>query len=80
MESLILQQPKLWREAENNILKGQGNAYDKAAKILFELKEIAEYEHTQRDFEQKLGMMISPFLKRSALMRRLQNSGVLTVD
>ena len=53
MEKLITQQAKLWQEAENNILKGKGNAYDQAIKILLELKEVAKYEDKLRDFEQK---------------------------
>lgn len=79
MESLILQQPKMWQEAENNILKVRGNSYDKATKILCELKEIAEYEDKTRAFEQKLGEFLSPYIRRGALVRRLRNSGVMTI-
>jgi len=79
MESLILKQSALWKEAENNILKAQGHTYDKATKILYELKEISEYEDKTRAFEQKLGEFISPYIRRGALLRRLRDSGVMTI-
>jgi len=78
MEKLITQQAKLWQDAENNILKGKSNAYDQAIKILSELKEVAEYEDKLRDFEQKLGELISPFTRRAALIRRLRAGGLMT--
>ena len=43
----------------DNILKAKGIAYDKAIKILFELKEVAEYEDKTRAFEQKFHEVIS---------------------
>ena len=79
MDKLIPQQPKLWQEAETNILKSQGRAYDQAIKILCELKEVAEYEDQSSDFEQKLEELLSPFLRRSALIRRLRAAGLMAI-
>ncbi|MFK7984294.1 MAG: hypothetical protein AB8G86_30250 [Saprospiraceae bacterium] len=79
MEKLISQKMRLWHEAENNILKAQGNSYDKATKILYELKEIAAYEKEERKFEQKLGEFISPYIRRAALIRRLRAGGVMGI-
>jgi len=79
MEALISQQPKLWQEAENNILKSQSRSYDRAVKILCELKEVAEYQEQLKDFEQKLAQLLSPFLRRGALMRRLRAGGLMTI-
>lgn len=79
MESLILKQSRMWHEAETNILKAQGNSYDKATKILYKLKEIAEYEDKSRKFEQKLKEFLSPYIRRTALIRRLRSEGVMTI-
>ena len=79
MEILITQKSRLWQEAENNILKGQGNSYDKATKILYELKEISEYEKQEHEFEQKLGEFISPYLRRGSLIRRLRTGGIMGI-
>jgi len=80
MESLILKQPAMWEETAILMLKSNGSAYDKVVKILRELKEVAEYEEKERVFEQKLGEFISPYLRRGAFMRRVQASGIMTIE
>jgi len=77
MEELIPQQARLWKEVEDDILKSHGRAYDEATKGLCELKEIAKYEDQLNDFEQNLAQLLSPFLRRSALIGRLRKAGLM---
>ena len=80
MEGLITQKKALWREVAQNMESSGTSHYDKVTIILCDLKEVGEYEEKEREFEQKLGEFISPYLRRDAFIRRLRMAGVLTIN
>ena len=76
-KALAGREDETWGEVDALIQRSQAKAYDEAVQLLKPLRDLAEYQHRQLAFEERLGQIRDRYSRRSALMRRLRESGLI---
>jgi len=61
-----------WRQVEQSALRATSAGYDDALQLLTELRDAAERFDTMDEFQARYRTWVRPYLRRSALIKRLQ--------
>lgn len=78
LAGLMENEEAIWSEVANLLNRSyQPNDYDTAAKQLAELHQLAEHRQALPAFRQRLDQLLLPFRRRSSLMSRLKQKGLL---
>ena len=77
MESIGIRQASLWKEARDQAALKSGRGYDRAAEILTELKEYAEYSNSLPEFEKDFELIFEKYGNSLAFRRRLGAKGII---
>ena len=74
MERLIKEEEKHWKSVYENLDLKQGHAYDKATKLLIDLKNLAIFKDDLPIFESKFKNIVDQYGRSQALMRRFRTA------
>jgi hypothetical protein len=77
LEALAQRGDAVWDEVDALIQQGQAKPYDEAVRLLRRLRDLAEYQGRTVAFQKRLNRIHDKYSRRSALMRRLRNAGLL---
>jgi hypothetical protein len=77
LEALAQRGDAVWDEVDALIQQGQAKPYDEAVRLLRRLRDLAEYQGRTVAFQKRLNRIHDKYSRRSALMRRLRNTGLL---
>jgi hypothetical protein len=77
MQKLAPQKEKLWKEVKAELEIKKGNAYDRATRLLVDLKELADYENDLELFEIKLANILAQYGKSVAIRSRFQQARLI---
>jgi hypothetical protein len=77
LEALAQRGDAVWDEVDALIQQGQAKPYDEAVRLLRRLRDLAEYQGRTVAFQKRLNRIHDEYSRRSALMRRLRNAGLL---
>ncbi|MGE5604015.1 MAG: hypothetical protein ACM30E_13270, partial [Nitrososphaerales archaeon] len=72
LENLAKREPAAWRDVETLIQKKTGVAYDEAASLLANLREIAVRDGRLPQFQARLAQLKTEYARRPALLERLR--------
>ncbi len=67
-------EPQAWKEVEG-LLQGY-QQYDQAVALLRQLRELAEFQKTRADFNQKLKQIRERYKSRASFIQRLDRAGL----
>ncbi len=65
-------QEDYWQQVEQAAARGTGPGYDEAARLLSELREVADYFKDLPEFQARFRTWVRSHLRRPALLKRLQ--------
>ena len=77
LKALSGREDKAWREVDALIQQSQAKAYDGAVQLLKKLGDLAEHQGRRSVFEERLGQIRERYSRRSALLRRLREAGLV---
>jgi hypothetical protein len=77
MQKLAPQKEKLWKEVKEELELKRGSAYDRATRLLVDLKELAVYENDLELFSIKLANILAQYGKSVAIRSRFQQAKLL---
>ena len=77
LAALEAEQPRAWREVEQNIALRQGKAYDQAVATLKDLHELAVRRQALKEFTARLIALRNAHRAKSTLIQRLERAGFL---
>ena len=77
LETLAQREDEAWREVDALIQQSNAKAYDEAVRLLKRLKDLARYQCQEEVFEEHMRMLCDLYKRRSALMRRLREAGLI---
>ncbi len=77
LNALAGQEDQTWREVDALIQRSQAKAYEEAVRLLKKLRGLAEYQHRQSAFEERLDQIREQYSRRRALMRLLREAGLI---
>jgi hypothetical protein len=78
LDRLARRGDEVWDEVDALIQKSQAKAYDEAVRLLARLRDLAEHQGQQATFQEQLSQIRDQYSRRSSLMRRLQDAGLMT--
>jgi hypothetical protein len=64
-----------WHQVDLAVARGSGTGYDEAARVLSELREVADRFDETEEFQEHFRVWVHPHLRRPAFVKRLQSSG-----
>ena len=67
-------QDDYWQQVELAVTRSTGTGYDEAARLLIELREVADHFKETQEFQERFRAWVRPHLRRPAFVKRLQNS------
>jgi hypothetical protein len=79
LEALAKREAEAWAEVESFIGQMQARPYDDAVRLLVELRDLAAYRGEEAVFQERLNHIYEEYSRRSGLLRRLHNAGLLSV-
>jgi hypothetical protein len=65
-------QEDYWRQADQAAARGSGTGYDEAARLLIELRDVADQFKETQQFQEHFRAWVRPHMRRPALVKRLQ--------
>ena len=77
LEALAKREAEAWQEVDALIGRKTGSAYEDAVQCLRRLRDLAEYKGRTMDFQERLCEIRRQYSRRSALMRRLREAGLI---
>jgi len=77
LKALAGREDEAWREVDALIQQSQAKAYDEAVQLLKKLGDLAEHQGRRSAFEEHLGQIHDRYSRRSALLRRLREAGLI---
>ena len=77
LEALAKREAEAWQEVDALIERKTGSAYEDAVQSLRRLRDLAEYKERTMDFQRRLCELRRQYSRRSALMRRLREAGLI---
>ena len=77
LKALAGREDKAWREVDALIQQSQAKAYDEAVRLLKKLGDLAEHQDRRSVFDERLGQIRERYSRRSALLRRLREAGLV---
>jgi hypothetical protein len=77
LEALAQRGDVVWDEISGLIQQGRAKPYDEAVQLMVKLRDLAEYQGQMVVFQAQLNRIRDEYSRRSALMRRLRNAGLL---
>jgi hypothetical protein len=77
LEALAQREDDVWREVDALIQQSQAKPYDQAVQLLKKLRDLAEQQGKEAVFEGHLRQICDLYSRRSALMRRLREAGLI---
>jgi hypothetical protein len=77
LKALAEREDEAWREVDALIQQSQAKAYDEAVRLLKRLEGLAKHQNRRSAFEGHLGQIHDRYSRRSALMRRLGEAGLI---
>jgi hypothetical protein len=77
LELLAKRETQIWPAVEVLIQRGQSKAYDDAVAQLLQLRELADYQHTQAEFRKRVQQLASQYRSRYSFVERLQKAGLV---
>ena len=70
LQAMIGQENKMWVEVNDNLSLKTGGGYDKAVKLLIDLKELAAFTNSTAIFRAKLDIIKTEYGRSATLMSR----------
>ena len=70
LQAMIGQENKMWVEVNDNLSLKTGGGYDKAVKLLIDLKELAAFTNSIAIFRAKLDIIKTEYGRSATLMSR----------
>lgn len=70
------QATQAWSNIERLLLVAQAKPYEEAVNLLVKLKDLAEYQNKQPEFQKRLNYIHEKYSRRVGLLRRLKNAGL----
>jgi uncharacterized Zn finger protein len=77
LEALAGRGERAWQEVDTLIQQSTGKAYDQAVRLLVKLKELAQLQRQEGDFQARLARIEEQYARRSALLERLRKAGLI---
>jgi hypothetical protein len=77
LEALAKREAQAWAEVDALIQRMNARAYDGAVQLLVKLRDLAEYRGQGMAFQQRLNTVYEQYSRRSALLRRLRDAGLV---
>jgi hypothetical protein len=77
LKALAEREDEAWCEVDALIQQSQAKAYDEAVRLLKRLEDLAEHQNRRSAFEGHLGQIHDRYSRRSALIRRLREAGLI---
>ena len=77
MEALAQREAQVWQEVDTLIQTYQPKSYDRAVELLDNLRELAVYKGDQADFQERLSQIRVQYQRKSGLMDRLRQKGLI---
>lgn len=65
-------QDEYWQRVERAVIRASGTGYDEAARVLSELREVADHFQETHQFQTRFRTWVRPHLRRPAFVKRLQ--------
>ena len=76
MQELAKREDQTWQNVENLIQSGYtASNYDDATALLDKLQQLAEFQGTQTNFDNRLQRLVEKYRSRSALISRWKKNG-----
>lgn len=72
MQEIHEHQDEYWQRIELAVTRASGTGYDEAARVLSELREVADHFQETPQFQARFRTWVRPHLRRPAFVRRLQ--------
>jgi hypothetical protein len=72
LDSLEGQEDKVWRKIQSLVSETKAYAYDQAAILLVDLRDLAQRGGKEKSFERRLGNLRKKHSRRSSFLRRLE--------
>jgi hypothetical protein len=66
-------QDEYWHQVDLAVTRGTGTGYDEAARLLIELREVADQFKEIQEFQARFRSWVRPHLRRPAFIKRLQD-------
>jgi hypothetical protein len=76
LQSLAPRKAQLWDEVELLIEKSQAKLYDQAVQLLIQLRDLAEFQHQDAAFQEKIAQISQKYSRRTGLIQRLRKAGL----
>jgi hypothetical protein len=76
LDALAPCEDAIWEEVVALIEQKNAAGYDRATKLLVDLRDLAAHQRQQATFEARLDKIVSTYANRSALLRRLRKVGL----
>jgi hypothetical protein len=76
LDALAPREDAIWEEVIALIEQKNAAGYDRATKLLVDLRDLAARQRQQATFEARLDKIVSTYANRSALLRRLRKVGL----
>lgn len=77
LQHLAKREAQAWQSVEALIQRSQAKGYADAVAQLIQLRELAEYQHTQAEFQKRMRQLGEQYRSRHALRGRLQKAGLI---
>jgi hypothetical protein len=68
--------PKAWKNVERSIERGSGLGYDEACNALVDISEAYAFQGRGADFKSEMTQFMAAYLRRKALIQRLEKAGI----
>lgn len=78
LEALAENKTEVWTEVESLIDRMQSRPYDDAVSRMFRLRELSEYQGEEDAFQQLIDQICERYDRRSGLLRRMRDAGLLS--
>jgi DNA primase len=76
LDALAPREDALWEEVVPMIEQKNASGYERATKLLVDLRDLARRQRQQATFEARLDKIVTTYANRSALLRRLRKAGL----
>jgi hypothetical protein len=74
LKLLAKRETQAWPAVETLIQRGQSKTYDDAVAQLLQLRELAEFQHTQVEFKKRVSQLAKQFQSRHSFIQRLEKA------
>jgi hypothetical protein len=74
LQALAQRGDQAWRDVEEWIQEGQAKPYDRAVRLLVQLKDLAEQQGQEVAYDERLTSIVNRYQSRRALLRRLREA------